>query len=78
MQYPIRFAKMVTDTLTAGMPAGRRGLASDMAQTLLSITNGIKHEVSTREEFLARMTVGVDLLLPPPTASPVSVVVPGP
>ena len=77
-QYPIRFAKMVTDALTAGMPAERRGLASDMAQTLLSITSGIKHEVSTREEFLARMTVGVDLLLLPPTASPVSVVVPGP
>jgi AcrR family transcriptional regulator len=62
-EYPIRFAKLVTDALTAGAPAGRAGVASDIAQTLLSTANGIKHQVSTREEFLARMTTGVGLLL---------------
>ena len=35
-----------------------------MARTLLSSANGVKHEVNTREEFLAGMTVGIDLLLP--------------
>jgi N-hydroxyarylamine O-acetyltransferase len=63
-EYPMRFAKMVTDALTAGRPAECKGLASDVARTLLSIAVGVKHEVRTREEFLAGMTVGVDLLLP--------------
>jgi AcrR family transcriptional regulator len=66
-EYPIRFAKMVTDAIAADLPAGlragRAGLANDVAQTLLAAAGGIKHEASTREEFLAKMTVGVDLLL---------------
>ena len=63
-EYPVRFAKMVTDALVADLPAERRGLAGDVARTLLSIAIGVKHDVSTRAEFLAGMTVGVDLLLP--------------
>jgi AcrR family transcriptional regulator len=62
-EYPIRFARLVTDALTVGLPADRAGVAGDVAQTLLSTANGIKHQVSTREEFLARMTTGVGLLL---------------
>jgi AcrR family transcriptional regulator len=62
-EYPIRFAQMVTGALAADLPAGRAGVASDVAQTLLATASGIKHEASTREEFLAKMTVGVDLLL---------------
>jgi AcrR family transcriptional regulator len=66
-EYPIRFAQMVTGALaadpSADLPAGRAGVASDVAQTLLATASGIKHEASTREEFLAKMTVGVDLLL---------------
>jgi AcrR family transcriptional regulator len=66
-EYPIRFAKMITDALAADtpadLPAGRAGVASDVAQTLLATASGVKHEARTREEFLAKMTVGVDLLL---------------
>jgi hypothetical protein len=62
-EYPARFASMVIDALAAGVPADRAGTARDVAQTLLSTANGIKHQASTREEFLARMTIGVDLLL---------------
>lgn len=62
-EYPIRFAQMVTDALTAAVSPDRGDVASDVAQTLLSMARGIKHEASTREEFLARMTIGVDLLL---------------
>lgn len=62
-EYSLRFAGLVTDALTAGVPAGRAAAASDVAQTLLSTANGIKHQVSTREEFLARMTTGASLLL---------------
>jgi AcrR family transcriptional regulator len=62
-EYATRFAGLVTDALTAGVPVNRGGVASDVAQTLLSTAMGIKHEVSSREEFLVRMTVGVGLLL---------------
>jgi hypothetical protein len=51
-------------TVSSGVSADREGAAGDVAQTLLSIANGIKHQASTREEFLARMTTGIDLLLP--------------
>jgi hypothetical protein len=69
-EYPRRFAGMVTDALTAGTPADRGDIAVDVARTLLSTANGIKHEASTREEFLAKMTIGIDLLLPALTRSP--------
>jgi len=69
-EYPKRFAKMVTDALTVGAPADRGDIAVDVARTLLSTANGIKHEVSTREEFLAEITIGIDLLLPALTRSP--------
>ena len=66
-EYPVRFATMVTDALAADLPAGGEAVASDVAsdvaRTLLAAASGIKHEARTREEFLAKMTVGVDLLL---------------
>jgi AcrR family transcriptional regulator len=61
--YPKRFAALVADALAAAFPAERDGMARDVARTLLSMAYGIKHEASTREDFLARMTVGIDLLL---------------
>lgn len=63
-EYPARFARLVTDAVTRATPAGRAGVASDVAQTLLSTAIGIKHQVDTREEFLTRMTTAVGLLLP--------------
>ncbi len=62
-EYPNRFAKMVTDAIAANISAEPEGMAGDVTQTLLSTAYGIKHETSTREEFLTRMTVGIDLLL---------------
>ncbi len=61
--YPGRFATLVTDALAAGRAAERGDMARDVARTLLSIAYGIKHEASTREDFLARLAVGIDLLL---------------
>ncbi|WP_432840402.1 TetR/AcrR family transcriptional regulator [Dactylosporangium sp. CA-092794] len=61
--YPERFAAMVTEAVATGVPRERDALAQDTAQTLLSTVSGVKHEVATREQFVARMTVGVDLLL---------------
>jgi AcrR family transcriptional regulator len=53
--YPQRFVEMVTTAL-----AGR----ADVARTLHSTAIGVKQEVATRAEFLERMTVAVDLLVP--------------
>jgi AcrR family transcriptional regulator len=61
--YPQRFAEMVTNAVAAELPPGSVAVADDMARTLLSTAGGIKHEAATREEFVARMTVGVDLFL---------------
>jgi AcrR family transcriptional regulator len=69
-EYPKRFAQLVTDALIASAPADHGPIAGDVAQTLLSTASGIKHEVSTREEFLAKMTTGIDLLLPALTRGP--------
>lgn len=62
--YPRRFASLVTDALCAQAPAGHQNVADDVAQTILSLVAGIKHQSGTREEFLARVTIGVGLLLP--------------
>jgi AcrR family transcriptional regulator len=64
--YPRRFVEMVTDALAAGLPSHRKGRARDIAETLRSTAAGIKHEVATREQFVARITIAIDLLLPAP------------
>jgi AcrR family transcriptional regulator len=63
VDYPERFAAMVTEAVAADAPPRRRGSAGDVARTLLSTARGIKHEVAGREQFVERMTVAVDLLL---------------
>lgn len=62
--YPQRFVGVVTDAVAVALPPGCRGMAYDMARTLISTAAGIKHEASTREEFVARITIGVDLFMP--------------
>lgn len=62
--YPKRFLAMVTSALAADLPPQRASLAQDMARTLRSVAGGIKHEVTTREDFVARMTIAVDLFMP--------------
>lgn len=59
--YPARFAAMVTEAVVAA--GGRGGRAEDVARTLLSTVAGVKHEAGTREQFVERMTVAVELLL---------------
>ena len=74
--YPRRFATLVTEALVtealviearAGGPARAEAEAgapaAAVARTLLSTAAGIKQEVATREEFVARMTEAVDLFL---------------
>ena len=61
--YPRRFATLVTDAIVADLSGERGRLANDIAQTLRSTAYGIKHETRTREDFRARMTIAIDLLL---------------
>jgi AcrR family transcriptional regulator len=63
--YPQRFAGLITDAVTAALPPGSGSLAGDVARTLQSTAIGVKHDAETRAEFVARMTVAVDLVLQP-------------
>ena len=52
---PERFEKLVVAAL---------GGAAPVARTLISTSIGVKHQVETREAYLARMTTAVGLLVP--------------
>ncbi len=67
--YPQRFIEMITNALADAVPARRKGVADDMARTLHSTAVGIKYEAATRAEFVERMTVAIDLILPALNAS---------
>jgi len=63
VDYPRRFLEMVTAAVAADLPARSAVTAADVARTLVSTARGIKEEVTTRDEFVARMTVAVTLVL---------------
>ncbi|GAB3430484.1 TetR/AcrR family transcriptional regulator [Actinophytocola sediminis] len=55
---PTRFAELVVGALARGpAPAAR------VAETLISVSVGLKHQVRTRVEYLERLTVAVELLV---------------
>jgi AcrR family transcriptional regulator len=54
---PKRFEELVVAALGGAA-------AADVAQTLLSVSVGLKHQVETREAYLIRMTTAVGLLVP--------------
>jgi AcrR family transcriptional regulator len=57
---PLRFADRVTVAIAESAGAD----ADDVARTLISTALGIKHQVSTREEFLDRLRTAIRLLVP--------------
>ena len=57
---PRRFEALITDALSA---ASGRASASRVAQTLISTSIGIKHQVTSRKVYLDRLDVALDLLL---------------
>jgi len=61
--FPRLFLRMVTEAVAADQPLARPGRAEDVARTLLSTARGIKYEVATRDEFVVRMTVAIDVFL---------------
>jgi AcrR family transcriptional regulator len=59
-QYPRRFAALV-DAALAELPGSAKSAA--VAQTLISTSIGIKHEVTTRQAFLERLAIAIDLIV---------------
>lgn len=57
---PRRFEELVTDAITV---ATGREEAVRIAQTMISASTGLKHQVGSRESYLERLTVAVGLLL---------------
>ncbi|WIY00807.1 TetR/AcrR family transcriptional regulator [Amycolatopsis mongoliensis] len=57
---PKRFEELVTTAIAA---ASERASAHDVAQTLISASVGLKHQVETREAYLARFATAVGLLV---------------
>ncbi|MGC4938717.1 TetR/AcrR family transcriptional regulator [Kribbella sp. DT2] len=56
---PRRFEKLVTDAIAAGSGAGS---ARQVAQTLISVSVGLKYQVRTRPAYRKGLAVAVELL----------------
>ncbi|MFC5230515.1 TetR/AcrR family transcriptional regulator [Pseudonocardia zijingensis] len=61
VEYPERFLAIVTEAIAADGDGRTHVPPGDVAATLHSTASGIKHEVSSRAEFRARMTTAIDL-----------------
>ena len=57
---PARFEALVTDAIAE---ESGRAMAVRVAQTLISASIGLKHQVETREAYLGRFTTAVELLV---------------
>ncbi|MGW2307431.1 TetR/AcrR family transcriptional regulator [Actinomadura luteofluorescens] len=57
---PRRFEELITDAIAVG--SGREA-ASSIAQTLISTSIGLKHQVASRECYLDRLKVAIGLLV---------------
>ena len=55
---PARFSELVT----AALATDEHASAAEVAQTLVSTSVGLKHQVDTRAEYCARMAVAITLL----------------
>ena len=60
---PLRFAELITHAI-AEPTKGRQKQASAVAQTLLSASIGIKHQVQDRSTYLKRLGAAISVLLP--------------
>jgi AcrR family transcriptional regulator len=60
---PQRFANLVTDAIAAQARMPDRETAGALAQTMISASIGIKHQVDDREAYRQRLAVAIDLLL---------------
>jgi AcrR family transcriptional regulator len=59
-EYPTRFAGLLSAALAQSRDTAAR--SAPVAQTLISTSIGIKHQVTTREAFLERLSTAIDLI----------------
>jgi hypothetical protein len=57
-EYPTRFAGLISAALAQSRDTAARSAL--VAQTLISTSIGIKHQVTTREAFLERLSTAID------------------
>jgi AcrR family transcriptional regulator len=62
-EYPPRFAGLLNAVLAESLNPVRASRSAAVAQTLISTSIGIKHEVTTREAFLQRLAIAIDLIV---------------
>ena len=62
-RWPKRFSELITSAIAEGANKADRELADALAQTMISTSIGLKHQVSSPDEYLARLKVAIDLLL---------------
>ncbi|HEY0935083.1 MAG TPA: TetR/AcrR family transcriptional regulator [Trebonia sp.] len=60
---PARFAALLNAALAGSPDPATAARPAAVAQTLISTSIGIKHEVSTREAFLERLAIAIDLIV---------------
>jgi AcrR family transcriptional regulator len=61
--YPHRFATLLEAALANSLDTTTAPRSGAVAQTLISASIGIKHQVATREAYLERMQTALDLLI---------------
>jgi AcrR family transcriptional regulator len=61
-EYPPRFAALLNTALAESLNAAKAPRSAAVTQTLISTSIGIKHEVTTRNAFLERLAVAIDLI----------------
>jgi AcrR family transcriptional regulator len=62
-EYPRRFAALLDTALAESPGTAKAARSAAVAQTLISTSIGIKHEVTTREAFLERLATAIDLIV---------------
>jgi AcrR family transcriptional regulator len=62
-EYPRLFAVLLAAALAESPDPARAARSAAVAQTLVSASIGIKHEVTTREAFLERLAIAIDLIV---------------
>ena len=60
---PQRFEELITLAIMQARSPADRGAATALAQTVVSLSVGIKHQVTNRSEFLERLSRGLKLLV---------------
>ena len=63
-ELPKRFNALVVEAIAKRAPMSLRDLSEPLAETLVSTSIGIKHQVPSLEEYTERLRVAIGLLLP--------------